>query len=160
MPRMRSSASAGIGLCLAMCAAAFSCRSSVEPRSGVTLLVTNETCVLGRCDSLLVLGFPANGPNSPGGPWSITIGIMVTRQACFTLPPSSTFRFIGVHNDGSADTVAYTWTTADSLSLGAQPPSWSRFQAYPSTDPFVPAGAAGWRVNFPSGMQAAPRSPC
>src|SRR6266542_5311383 len=113
--------------------AALSCSSIAEPHSGVTLLVTNETCLSGRCDSLEVLGFPSNQPNTPGGLWSVDLGLITKSQACFTLPRSATFHVIGVRGDGTADTITYTWTSAKSLSLGAQPPSSSRIQASPST---------------------------
>src|SRR5437879_11714758 len=101
--------------------AALSCSSIDEPRSGVTLLVTNESCVTGRCDSLRVLAFPSNQPNTPGGLWSLDLGIMTTAHACFTLPPTATFRVIGMRQDGTADTTTFTWTNTKSLSLGALP---------------------------------------
>ncbi len=140
--------------------AVLSCSSIVEPRAGVTLLVTNGTCLAGRCDSLRVLGFPSKQPLTPGGFWSLDLGLITTSQACLTLPPSATFRVIGVGGDGTADTITYTWTSAKALSLGAQPPSSSRIQASPSTTAFVPANAAGWRVTFPTGSQATPSSVC
>jgi hypothetical protein len=137
-----------------------SCSSVNEPHSGVTLLVTNATCVAGRCDSLAVLAFPSNQPHTPGGFWSVDVGLITSRQACFTLPPSATFRVIGLHDDRTADTTTYTWTSADSLSLGAQPPSSSRLQASPSTHAFVPTTAPGWWITFPSGLEPTPTSPC
>ena len=139
---------------------ALSCSSSVEPQSDVTLLVTNGTCVSGRCDSLEVLGFPSNQPATPGGFWSIDLGLITSSQACFTLPASATFHVIGEHGDGTADTLTYTWTSASSLALGAQPPSSSRIQASPSTTAFVPADAAGWGITFPTGSRATPSSAC
>ena len=137
-----------------------SCSSATEPRSGVTLLVTNGTCQGGQCDTLRVLGFPSNQPGTPGGLWSLDLGLVTTSQACLTLPPSAAFHVIGVRGDGAADTTTFTWTSAKSLSLGAQPPSSSRLQASPSTDPFVPASAAGWRITVPGGSQATPSSVC
>jgi hypothetical protein len=139
---------------------ALSCSSSVEPHSDVTLLVTNGTCVSGRCDSLEVLGFPSNQPATPGGFWSVDVGLITTPQACFTLPASATFHVIGEHGDGTADTLTYTWTSASSLALGAQPPSSPRIQASPSTTAFVPAHASGWRITFPTGSKATPSSVC
>jgi hypothetical protein len=115
----------------------------------VPLLVTNGTCLEGHCDSLRVIGFPVNQPNTPGGPWSLGLGVVTTPQACLTIPPSGVFRVIGVHDDGARDTVAYTWTPALGISLGAQPPSSLRRLASPSTASFVPAGAAGWSVTLP-----------
>ena len=140
--------------------AALSCSSIDEPRSGVTLLVTNESCLAGSCDSLRVIAFPSNQPNTPGGLWSLDLGIITTSRACFTLPPTATFRVIGIRQDGTADTTTYTWTNTKSLSLGALPPSSSRIQAGPSTSAFVPAKAAGWRITFPTGSQATPSSAC
>ena len=139
---------------------ALSCSSIVEPHSDVTLLVTNGTCVSGHCDSLEVLGFPSNQPATPGGFWSVDVGLITTPQACFTLPASATFHVISEHGDGTADTLTYTWTSASSLALGAQPPSSSRIQASPSTTAFVPADAAGWRITFPTGSKATPSSVC
>jgi hypothetical protein len=136
------------------------CSTAVEPRSGVTLLVTNGTCQGGHCDSLQVLGFPSNQPLTPGGFWSLDLGLITASQACFTLPPSAAFHVIGVRGDGTADTTTFTWTIAKSLSLGALPPSSSRFQASPSTTAFLPASAAGWRITVPSGSQASPSSVC
>ena len=65
-----------------------------------------------------------------------------------------------VRGDGKTDTTTYTWTTAKSLSLGAQPQTSSRFQANPSTAAFVPASAAGWRISVPSESQPTPTSAC
>lgn len=127
--------------------------SSVEPRSGVTLLVTNGTCHDDHCDSLVVLGFPSNQPDTPGGMWSLDLGLVTTSQACLVLPPTAVFRVIGVRDDGGADTTAFTWTNATSLALGAQQPSASRFLASPNTGTFVPAVAAGWQITVPDGTQ-------
>ena len=139
--------------------AALSCSSVVEPRSGVTLLVTNGSCLSGRCDSIEVLGFPDNQPRTPGGYWSVALGLITGSQGCLTLPPSATFRVIGVHNDGTADTTVYTWTPAASLSLGSIAPAGNRLQATPTTAAFVPANAAGWRVTLP-GPQLIANSAC
>jgi hypothetical protein len=137
-----------------------SCSSSIEPRSGVTLLVTNGTCQGGHCDSLRVLGFPSNQPLTPGGFWSLDLGLITASKACFTLPPTAEFHVIGVRADGTRGTTTFTWTSAKSLALGAQPPSSSRFQAGPSTTAFVPASAAGWQITVPGGSQATPSSAC
>jgi hypothetical protein len=139
---------------------ALSCSSSVEPHSDVTLLVTNGTCMSGRCDSLEILGFPSNQPATPGGFWSVDLGLTTTPQTCITLPDSATFLVIGQHGDGTVDTLTYTWTSASSLALGAQPPSSSRIQASPSTTPFVPTDAAGWSITLPTGSRAMPSSAC
>ena len=123
-------------------------------------MVTNGTCLEGHCDSLRVLGFPVNQPNTPGGPWSLDLGVVTTPQACLPIPPSGIFRVIGVHDDGSRDTVAYEWTPALGIALGAQPPSsFTRF-ASPSTATFVPAEAAGWSVTVPGDTTVVPAPPC
>lgn len=140
--------------------ATISCSSSVEPRSGVTLLVTNGTCQGGHCDSLRVLGFPSNQPNTPGGLWSLDLGLVTASQACLTLPPTAVFRVIGVRDGGGADTTSITWTNAKSLSLGAQPSASSRIFASPSTPTFVPADAAGWQITVPGGSQPTSSSAC
>jgi hypothetical protein len=159
-PNMRRSSLHSLGTIVLFLFVAIACSRAVEPRSGVTLLVTNGTCQAGRCDSLQVLGFPSNQPATPGGLWSLDLGLITAPQACLTLPPSSAFHVIGVRGDGSRDTTTFTWTSAKALSLGAQPPSSSRFQAIPSTTAFVPANAAGWRITIPSGSQATPSSAC
>jgi len=140
--------------------ATVSCSSSVEPRSGVTLLVTNGTCQTGHCDSLRVLGFPSSQPNTPGGLWSLDLGIITAPQACFRLPTTATFRVIGVREDGTADTSTIRWTNANLLSLGAQPPSSLLIAANPSTTAFVPADAAGWQLTIPGGSLPTPSSAC
>ncbi|HEX5437335.1 MAG TPA: hypothetical protein VFW98_09245 [Gemmatimonadaceae bacterium] len=139
---------------------ALACSSSLEPRSGVTLHVINGSCQSGQCDSLRILGFPGNQPNTPGGFWSVDLGVITGAQACFTLPPTATFRVIGEHSDGTRDTVTTTWTNAMPLALGALPPTWSSLQASPSTKAFVPADEAGWQVTLPAGTQATPSARC
>lgn len=140
--------------------ATISCSSSLEPRSGVTLLVTNGTCQGGHCDSLRVLGFPSNQPNTPGGLWNLDLGLITTPQACYILPPTAVFLLIAVRDDGRADTTSIRWTNAISLSLGAQPPSSSRIFASPSTSTFVPADAAGWQITVPSGSAVTRSAAC
>lgn len=137
-----------------------SCSSTVEPRSGVTVLVTNETCEAGACGSLEVLAFPGRQPNTPGGLWSIDLGTITTSQACFEIPPSSTFRIVGVNDNGATDTTTITWTNDESLALGTYPPPVSRLDAAPTTTAFVPANAAGWSVSLPSGSLTAQPSAC
>lgn len=135
--------------------------SSTEPRSGVTLLVTSGTCQAGSCTPLQILGFPSNQPLTPGGAWSIDLGLLTTPTACLTFPRSAIFRIIGVSNDGTkADTTTLTWTTAIPLSLGAQAPGAFRLMASPNTSAFVPARAAGWTVSLPSGSQVSPAQAC
>lgn len=141
--------------------AALSCSSTVAPRSRVTLLVTNGTCALGSCTPLEILAFPSKQPLTPGGPWTLELGLLTAPSACLIFPPSATFRVIGVSNDGTkADTTVVTWTTADALSLGTKPPGGPIFSAVPNTSPLVPASAAGWSVTLPTGSQALPAPAC
>ena len=140
---------------------ALGCSSTVQPRAGVTLLVTNGSCETGQCAPLQILGFPSNQALTPGGFWSIDLGIVTTPWACLTFPPAATFRVIGVSNDGSkADTTTFTWTTASPLSLGAQSPSASRIMAQPSTGAFVPASGPGWSATLPGGSRVFPTQVC
>src|SRR5487761_1964022 len=90
----------------------------VGPRAGVTLLVTNGPCAAGHCDSLRVLAFPSNQPLTPGGYWSLDLGVMSTSQECFTLPPTAHFYVIAEPARSSADTTTFTWTSGMPLSLG------------------------------------------
>ncbi len=137
-----------------------SCSPVADPPPAVTLLVLNGSCTAGHCDSLRVLGFPSNQPLTPGGFWSIDLGSLTGRQACSVIPPSATFRVIGINADSSRDTVTFTWTGATALSLGAQPPSSSRLQAAPSTTSFVPMQARGWQITLPGGTEPVPAAPC
>jgi hypothetical protein len=134
---------------------ALACSSTVEPHSGITLLVTNGTCGAGSCSPLEILGFPDNQPGTPGGLWSIDLGLVTGSAACVTLPLSAKFLVIG-----GADTTTYLWTTARPLSLGAQSPSASRIFASPSTSSFVPAAAAGWRATLPGAAQVSASPLC
>jgi hypothetical protein len=130
--------------------ATVACSSNLGPKTAITVRVANGTCSLTACDSLEVLAFPSNQPHTPGGFWSIDLGVLTTSQRCFTLPPSAKFRVIGVNPDGTRDTTTFTWTTADPVSLGVQAPSGFRTQASPSTTAFVPAVSPGWRITLPS----------
>jgi len=73
----------------------------------VTLLVTNGTCQGGHCDSLRVLDFPSNQPLTPGGYWSLDLGLITASEACFTLPPTAAFHVIGVRPDGTGHDHVY-----------------------------------------------------
>jgi len=136
---------------------ALGCSSTVQPRAGVTLLITNGTCETGPCAPLQILGFPSNQPHTPGGFWSVDLGLVSASSACLTLPPSATFR---VTDASTGATTTYTWTTANGFSLGALQPPASRIQATPSTGAFVPANAAGWSVTLPAGSQVSPSQAC
>jgi hypothetical protein len=136
---------------------ALGCSSTVQPRADVTLLITNGTCETGQCMPVQILGFPSNQPHTPGGFWSVDLGLVSAATACLTLPPSATFRVIDA---STGATTTYTWTTAEGLSLGALQPPASRIQATPSTGEFVPASARGWSVTLPAGSQVSPRQAC
>lgn len=140
--------------------AALSCSSSLDPRSGITVLVLNGSCVAGLCSAQEVLAFPSNQPRTPGGYWSLDLGTMSGPELCVTLPASATFRVIGVNAGGSADTTKFIWTSALPLTLGVQAQSSSRIFASPSTSEFVPALAAGWSTTLPGGSQVAPGQTC
>ena len=127
--------------------APFACSSATEPSSALTVLVTNATCHAGQCTPLEIVGFLIYQPvYTPGGPWSFDLGLVSGPSACLTFPPSATFR-VGDASTGA--TTTYTWTTADSLALGALEPGTHRLQASPSASAFVPASAPGWRITFP-----------
>jgi len=128
-----------------------SCSSSLEPRAGVTVLVTNATCVPGPCSSQEILAFPAaNQPNTPGGAWSLDLGIMTGSELCVTLPTSATL---------SINFTKIVWTNAMPVTLGTLPPSASRFMATSSTSSFVPATSDGWALTLPGAVEpiASPR---
>ena len=98
--------------------AALSCSSSLEPKSNVTLLVTNASCAPGPCMAQEVLAFPSNQPETPGGDWSLDLGTMTGPQLCVTIPISATFLV-----SGPGETTTFDWTTAKPVSLGVQQPS-------------------------------------
>jgi hypothetical protein len=134
--------------------------SSVEPRSGLTLRVWNLSCYAGQCSPLHILGFPDNQPATPGGGWKIDLGSVQAPITCLTIPPSSVFRIIGLHSDGTADTTAITWTPAIPLSLGTVAADGNYIMAAPSTSEFTPAAARGWALTLPAGNQVTPAEPC
>lgn len=140
--------------------AAVACSSSVAPRAEVTLLVTNETCASGTCDSLDVLLFPRPQPNTPGGLWHLDLGTIATAQTCFTLPASAKFLVIGENADGSSDTSTTAWSNVQAIRLGTWPSHTPSFQARPSTELFVPAASAGWQISLPSSNVATTAKPC
>ena len=122
----------------------------VGPRSGVTLLVTNATCVAGACDSVRVLAFPSDQPNTPGGPWSVDLGVMTTPQKCFLLPPSAKFYVVAESGSAAPDTTTIVWTPFIPVSIGTQGRGGSSLFGAPSTGAFTPANAAGWAITLPT----------
>jgi len=125
---------------------AAACSSAVEPLSNVTILVRNGTCDPGPCQAIRVLAFPQNQPDTPGGLWSIDLGVVTGATTCLAIP--STARFT-VTDAGTGAVAVTTWTTSNSLSLGPWPPSDARFTARPSTTSFVPGTANSWSVALP-----------
>lgn len=136
---------------------ASACSSTLAPRDDVKLLVTNRSCDTGPCTPLRVLGFPRDQPNTPGGFWSIDLGVVTGPTACLTLPASREFTVTEVP---SGKTTVHRWTTADGLSLGAQPSSASPLFATPSTSEFIPTSRPAWKVTFPGSAEAAPSAAC
>ena len=140
-----------------LCMVAIACSSSVsvEPSQSVTLQVTNQTCSPGPCTPLQILAFPSNQPNTPGGLWSLDLGMVTGASACLTIPASATFRVTG-----PGATTTYTWKSAIPLSLGTLPPTEPRLQARPSTGTFIPGNASGWSVTLPGASLPTPSGAC
>jgi hypothetical protein len=134
---------------------AIACSSPVEPSHSVTLQVTNQTCSPGPCTTLQILAFPSNQPHTPGGLWSVDLGVVTTASACLIIPGNATFRVTG-----PGATTTYTWTSGIPLSLGTLLPTESRLQASPSTGTFVPANASGWSVILPGASGPTPSGAC
>ena len=126
--------------------ASIACSSAVEPRSGVTLLVRNATCDPGPCQAIRVLAFPQEQPLTPGGAWSLDLGVVTTAAACLTIPATAHF---DVTDAGTGAVSVTAWTSNDALSLAPWAPSDARFTANPTTAPFVPATANSWSVALP-----------
>src|SRR3982751_2364668 len=120
--------------------------SPIGPPRSVPLMVTNTTCTPGPCQAIRILAFPQNQPRTPGGLWSLDLGIVTTPTACVRIPPSAHFTIKDVSN-GASEVVP--WTSRDSLALGSWAPTAARFTATPSTEWFVPQGARAWRVALP-----------
>jgi hypothetical protein len=126
----------------------------------VTLLVNNAKCLASPCDSLEVFAYPSDQPDTPGGLWTLDLGVMTTPRACFVLPTSAHFYVIGESYTAPPDTSVTTWTTRIPLSLAAGPPSAGFFEPNPSTQAFIPANAAGWSITFPTDRAALPGASC
>lgn len=120
--------------------------SAVEPLARVTLSVRNATCDPGPCQAIRVLAFPQVQPITPGGMWSIDLGVVTAVTTCLAIPAEAHFT---VTNTGSGATSVTNWTSGDSLSLAPWPPSDGRFTARPTTTSFVPATANSWSVTLP-----------
>ncbi len=123
--------------------------------AGATLRIINGTCSGGRCDSLNVLGFPTDGPLTPGGLWSLALANSNAAEICVALPAWANFY---VHSPTSTDTT--TWTQQTGLALGTLSAPEFRLMAQPSTSAFVPAAAGGWVVTLPGTAAPAPAPAC
>jgi hypothetical protein len=133
------------------------CSSPVAPPRSVPLLITNTTCTPGPCQAIRILAFPQNQPRTPGGWWSLDMGVITTATACVRIPPSAHFTIREAGTDRSVD---IPWTSGDSLALGPWAPTGARFQATPSTEWFVPQSAPGWRVALPGSAPPRPAPAC
>lgn len=142
---------------LPIVAAAIGCSSAVDVPPSVTVLVTNSTCNPGPCTSVRILAFPddQHQPHTPGGLWSLDLGIVSTASACLNIPASAEFNVTGPNG-----TTTYLWSTAHGLALGSLSPSQPALTAAPSTGRFVPASAAGWSVALPGSATPTPSTAC
>jgi hypothetical protein len=136
---------------------ALACSSSFDAPSSVTLRVTNTTCTPGPCAAVRVLAFPGDQPDTPGGPWSLDLGVITTPTACVTIPPKAAFYIIA---EPGNDTTTVPWDSRENVYLGGQPEAAPRLQAGWTTNSFVPMSAPGWSVDLPGGTQAVPAAPC
>ena len=140
--------------------AAIACSSTpLEPLRSVSILLTNATCNPGPCTPMRVRAFPQHleRPPTPGGLWTIDLGIVTGASLCVVLPPTVTSR---VGDGTSGGTTEYVWSTRDSVALGIFPVSAPFFSATPSTERFVPERAAGWTVVLPGDARAMPGAAC
>jgi hypothetical protein len=142
---------------MALLVVTMGCTSAVEPLSNVTLLVRNTTCDPGPCQAIRVLAFPNNQPLTPGGAWSIDLGVVTTAIACLTIPPSAHF---DVTDAGTGGVTVTRWTTNDALALAPWSPSDARFTAGPTTPSFVPATSMSWSVALPGSAVPAAAEGC
>lgn len=131
---------------------------SAESRdSTVRLFVDNATCATGSCSPIRILGFPDNQPRTPGGFWSIDLGVIRGASACFTLPKSREFR-VTAYPSGQTTTIS--WTPSLPLSLAAEPDTASIILASPTTPSFLPASSRGWNIRLPGSGGASTAAPC
>ena len=118
----------------------------------VMLQVTNGTCGVAGCDSLVIVGFPVRQPGTPGGLWGITLGSVTTAQGCLRMMDAANF-FV----NGKAAT---SWSSTDAIALAAYAPKSAHWPQAPTTAPFVPAGASGWSIAFPDGTVVTAGAAC
>jgi hypothetical protein len=123
------------------------CSSNMDPVLPVTVLVHNTTCDIGPCVPVHVLAFPHDQPLTPGGLWSIDLGLLGSASGCLLLPPSATFTVRGPEGVEAR----LNWQPGDRVSLGTILPGQSQLMASPSTSEFVPSDSRGWTVDLPTG---------
>ena len=128
-----------------------------EDPQEVGLLITNGTCDGDVCSPIRVRAFPDNQPHTPGGPWSIDLGVVTGRTACLMLPASQEARVTAA---GTGETKTWSWSTARGTSLGADDSSEAWFFAHSTTPSFIPADAAGWSITLPGTGAAVPSGRC
>ncbi|HKW00530.1 MAG TPA: hypothetical protein VJN96_11935 [Vicinamibacterales bacterium] len=133
------------------------CGSPSGPHPSVTVLVTNASCQASPCATIRVLGFPQKQPQTPGGLWSIDLGIVDAQSACLSLPESRSFT---VTDASTGRSTSIVWTTDDPIALGTVPSSRSLVFAEPSTPEFVPAAAPGWTATLPGATAVTPGTAC
>lgn len=139
---------------MAVALAIYGCTASTGPTTEVTLAVSNTTCLSGVCRAIQVRAYPAEQPSTPGGLWSIEVGVVSGAAACLVLPTSGTFKV------GDAEGVTYEWTLQDSVALGAIEESTPLGGRKPSTNYFVPASASGWTVGLPGAAAVVASGAC
>jgi len=104
-----------------------------------------------------VLAFPQNQPLTPGGAWSIDLGVVTGATGCLALPATANFR---VTDAGSGAVTVTTWTSGDSLALAPWSPNEARFTAGPTTSFFVVGSAGSWSVTLPGSAAPVPAQGC
>lgn len=139
-----------------------------------TVLVTNATCEAGHCATLEIRAFLGSLPIPQGARGLLPIGEAPPGRSCLTFPASWT---VHVTEVGSVDTTLYVWTPDDApgvyvIAIDSQAfQDWFKTQADRQADSalfslamydhfdlatvgetvfFVPGGAPGWSVDFPS----------
>jgi hypothetical protein len=133
-------------------------RALLGPPRSVPLLVTNTTCTPGPCQAIRILAFPTKQFRTPGPFWSFTLGTITGATGCLRIPPTAIH---SISDAGLGRTVVVrTWTSRDSLALGASAPSEPRPMESPSTEWFVPQRARAWQVALPGSALPKPAHAC
>ena len=138
----------GTALALVALVPSVGCSVLESDHAHPTLLVYNATCDPGPCVPLTVYAFPADQPHTPGGFWTIDIGLAFEAFTCLELPSKRDFQ---AQNASTGQTTVYTWTPGDPVALGSTFAYESRLADTPATSEFLPSKAEGWRVTLPDG---------